>query len=67
MTWLWHQFQDFALGIAAVFWIGVLLHLAIWSWRAPRQLGAVLCGELALLCAIVGLLWAAPRRQVAAV
>lgn len=59
MNWLWSQWQDFAFGCAILFAGYVAIGLARWAWTAPRAFAAKLCGELALLCGILAVLWAA--------
>ncbi len=51
--------QTAALGIAGMFWAYVAVSLGRWLIRDPRQFGYVLCGELALLCGGLAILWAA--------
>ncbi len=59
MTWLIQQWQDFALGLAVLFWVLVALRVVAAFFSNWRASAATLCGQLALLCAIVAGLWAA--------
>jgi cell division protein FtsW (lipid II flippase) len=59
VSYLWHQFGDLALVIAAVFWAWVIWRIIVWAKRSPRQFARTLCTELALLFGVLALLWAA--------
>ena len=59
MTWLWSQWQDFALGLAAMFWAGVGWRVIRAYWENWRQQLAITCGLLAGLSAILAVSWAA--------
>ena len=47
MTWLWEQFNDFALGIAVIYGAHTLFDLACRFWQDPGGAGAKFCGSLA--------------------
>ena len=56
--WLW-QLQNFALGIAVIFWMWVALKVVVAFINDWRASAAALCGQLALASAIVAGLWVA--------
>ncbi len=57
MTWLWSQWQDFALGCAGLFGLYIIVQIIDWARRDWHSLARVLCGELALVFALLVLLW----------
>lgn len=59
MSWLWQQWQDFALACAIIFGAYLAICLMRWAYTDPRGFAAKLCGELALLFGLLALLWGA--------
>ena len=55
-SWLWEQFQDFALGIGLIFWASVLIGLAVRLWTEPRQTARKILGSLAWFCVLMAIL-----------
>ena len=58
-SWLWSQFQDFALGIALISGATALIGLGGMLLTEPRQTAAKLCGSLAWFFTLLAVLWAA--------
>ena len=61
MIWLQQQFEDFALGIAVIFWGFALIGLVRMFWTEPRQTAAKLCGSLAWFFTLLTILWVATQ------
>jgi hypothetical protein len=57
--WIWKQYQDFALGLAGIFWVMIAMKVVVAFIKDWRASAAALCGQLALVSAIVAGLWAA--------
>jgi hypothetical protein len=57
--WLLQQWQDFALGVAVIFWMWVAVKVVVAFIKDWRASAAALCGQLALASAIVAGLWTA--------
>jgi len=56
---LQQQFQDFALGIALIFWGIALIGLVRMFRDEPRQTAAKLSGSLAWFFTLLAILWTA--------
>ncbi len=59
MSWLWPQYQHFALGIGLMFWVWVLIQIVRNSYVAPRAAARTACGVAAGVFTLLALLWAA--------
>ena len=59
MSWLWSQFQVFALGVAFIFWGAVCIGAVRWAYVDPRGFGAKACGSLAWFFFLLAVLWLA--------
>ncbi len=59
MIWLWQQFQDFALGVALLFWAWVVLQVFAYARVAPRPAARIACGLAAYAFSLLAVLWAA--------
>jgi len=59
LTWLWAQYEQVAISAAVAFWAWVLWRVVLAFVHNWRDAAAKLCGSLALLSAILALLWAA--------
>lgn len=59
MAWLYQQFNDFAFGIAVIFWASAIIGLVRMFVTEPRQTAAKLCGSLAWFFTLLAILWAA--------
>lgn len=56
--WVWEQWKDFALGIAAIFWIFAIVGMAKYAWEDPREWLRTILGGLAIVFGTLALLWA---------
>ena len=61
MTWLWSQFQDFSLGVAAISFAFGLVGFTRMLWNDPKRTAARLGGSIAWFFTLLAILWVATQ------